>query len=823
MISVKELKKTYGRGTMTAEEVLHGVSFELPETGFVCILGRSGSGKTSLLNAIGGLDSFDSGAVEIDGVRITRAKRGAMEKQRNAKFGYIFQNYYLLPEHSSAYNVYLGLNSLELTEKEKIKRVGDALNKVGMRRFRKRLVGELSGGQQQRVAIARAIAKDPEVIFADEPTGNLDEESTINICSILKKLSKTSLVVMVTHEERLAQFFADRIIRIADGDIESDDTEWERGSLVMADNNTVYAGDYAESRLVSDSMNVRVLSAEGAAPADITLVIENGRILIKTDDTRLVMYSKLSEPPVIKDGHRPKLDIKRFETAASDEEAPRRTDVRVRRKGLGLSMLWEELRTGASKKKLRNFASALFIVLLSLMLLFSVSDIVSVALVDPEDYITADSHVLELNFEKGPMFNSQTTFLTDYVQDFYQLLDSKGLDFDYVPDTNFAFMYTNGDIPQYGRLSMSLGKYNLVDIDRLDASTLVYGRMPERYDEIVVDRWVIRKCTDRDGIVQNLIPDNEYMIGKPINTGRDYFTPTIVGICDSGEPSIYISKAGMLSAGIHGLQAMPYSEFVSVTKMRLSPLNHSEAVVINNNAGSYIMSRIGSDLLQTGGYYIHLREGVYGASYYTHRISALYVIPDEDVDIYLRQAIDTVTHCDLWCADKEAVKRALNEPLPVGLDGMLTIGVSDTQGDELAKFVTSRTNRLQTRAIIMAAIGFLCLVMLYVLQRFRVRDRMGMIAVYRMLGIPGRSAASVFILENILMALKYALPTLFIAWAVVTVLPLLGVGGLSIKIPFWVPFASLAFIIAAEVVVAVIAVLRLLTMPPAKLAAKYDY
>ena len=827
MIGVKELKKTYGRGTRTAEEVLHGVSFELPETGFVCILGRSGSGKTSLLNAIGGLDTFDSGSVEIDGVKITRIKRGEMEKQRNEKFGYVFQNYYLLPEHSAAYNVYLGLNSLDLSEKEKIKRVGEALDKVGMRRFKKRLVGELSGGQQQRVAIARAIAKAPEVIFADEPTGNLDEESTLNICSLLKELSKTSLVVMVTHEERLADFFADRIIRIADGDIESDETEWERGTLVSADNNTVYADDYNECGFSNDSVSVRVLAAEGAAPANITLVIEDGRLVIKTDDSRLIMYSKTEEPPLIKEGNRPKLDPARFENEVGGGEAPVRTKVKTTRKGIGLGMLLAELRTSASKKKLRNFASALFVVLLSLMVLFSAADIISVAMVDPESYITSDSHVIGVNFEKGPKYNNLLALsVADYIPEYLSGINERGFDMDYIPDTNLVLMYYSDLVPQYGRIAMSLGKYNLVNSDRLDESTLVYGRMPERYDEIVVDRWVLRKCTNDDGIVQNIIPDNEYMIGKRVYPGRGDYYPTIVGICDSGQPSVYIPKAGLLCIGIHGVEAMPYSEFVAATGKELAPLEHGEAAVINEN-GPFYAARIGSGTRLNNGISLYLREGIdsdyTGEYYYEYGITTSLIIPDSDVDEYLTNAIETVAHFKIWCADKETVKKAFAEPITGDLEGILTVEVTDPYGTERAAFMNSRTNRLQTRSIIMGAIGLLCLVMLYVIQRFRVRDRMGLIAVYRMLGIPGRDTASVFVLENVLMALKFALPAIFLAWGVVTVLPMLGVGGLSLRIPLWVAFATLGFIILAEAVVAVIAVVRLLTMPPAKLAAKYDF
>ena len=145
MMQVSHLKKTYDKRTRNAHQVLHGMSFTLPDTGFVCILGPSGCGKTSLLNAIGGLDRFDSGSITTEHTTVTRSNSRKMEKERNAYFGYIFQNYYLLPEHSVAYNVYLGMHSLPLSKKEKMQRVRVALEKVDMYRYRKRPVGQLSG------------------------------------------------------------------------------------------------------------------------------------------------------------------------------------------------------------------------------------------------------------------------------------------------------------------------------------------------------------------------------------------------------------------------------------------------------------------------------------------------------------------------------------------------------------------------------------------------------------------------------------------------------------------------------------------------------
>ena len=305
MIKVENLKKTYDRGTKRANEVLHGLSFELPDTGIVCILGSSGCGKTSLLNAIGGLDLFDSGKIVTENTEIKSATSGEMERERNANFGYIFQNYYLLMEHSVAYNVYLGMHALDIPHKEKMQRVKDALARVDMLRYRKRPVNELSGGQQQRVAIARAIARRPRVIFADEPTGNLDEANTMNICTILKELSKESLIVMVTHETRIANFFADRIITLDSGEIVSDTTDWERGTMDAGEKDTVYTGDYSEEKINSANLSVRMLTSDDASPVALTVIAEKDRIIVKFNDSRVVLSSDMSATPYVREGEHP--------------------------------------------------------------------------------------------------------------------------------------------------------------------------------------------------------------------------------------------------------------------------------------------------------------------------------------------------------------------------------------------------------------------------------------------------------------------------------------------------------------------------------------
>ena len=180
MIGIKGLDKYFNKGKRNENHVLKNISLEFADTGMVCILGESGSGKTTLLNAIGGLDTFGTGAVQVDEDTFDGRHLKRSEKIRNQKFGYIFQNYYLLPEHTVYYNVNLALNMSDLTEEQREERVDYVLDILGMKKYKKKLVSQLSGGQQQRVSIARALVKSPKVILADEPTGNLAEENTLN-------------------------------------------------------------------------------------------------------------------------------------------------------------------------------------------------------------------------------------------------------------------------------------------------------------------------------------------------------------------------------------------------------------------------------------------------------------------------------------------------------------------------------------------------------------------------------------------------------------------------------------------------------------------
>lgn len=246
-IRVENIVKTFNRHSRNANKVLKGVSFELPDKGLVCIFGKSGSGKTTLLNIIGGLEKADSGKVYIDG----ECTSGKTDPIRNAKIGFIFQNYYLEKGYTIAeilrnQMIIAGFKD----EKEIERRTEEALKLVDMERFKNKLGDALSGGQQQRVAIARAIVKGSDVILADEPTGNLDAENTMKVMDILKEISRTQLVVIVTHEVSLIKKYADSHIKIVDGEL-VEDGEIEETDLAPATYDAVKEGNETHSVLTT--------------------------------------------------------------------------------------------------------------------------------------------------------------------------------------------------------------------------------------------------------------------------------------------------------------------------------------------------------------------------------------------------------------------------------------------------------------------------------------------------------------------------------------------------------------------------------------------
>jgi putative ABC transport system permease protein len=224
MLKLVSVKKDYTVGEFTVH-ALKGVDLSFREHEFVAILGHSGCGKTTLLNIVGGLDQYSSGDLVINGKSTKHFSDSDWDVYRNHSIGFVFQSYNLIPHQTVLANVELALTLSGVNRQDRKKRALEALEKVGLRDQARKKPNQMSGGQMQRVAIARALVNDPEILLADEPTGALDSETSLQVMDILREISRDRLVIMVTHNQELAETYATRIIRLLDGRVTSDSGE----------------------------------------------------------------------------------------------------------------------------------------------------------------------------------------------------------------------------------------------------------------------------------------------------------------------------------------------------------------------------------------------------------------------------------------------------------------------------------------------------------------------------------------------------------------------------------------------------------------------
>lgn len=815
MIQVRNLNKTYDKGRH-ANQVLHDVSFDLPETGFVCILGASGCGKTSLLNAVGGLDTFQSGTLSAGDVSVTRYGARAFEAQRNRNFGYVFQNYYLLSDHSVGYNVYMGLHSLDLTHREKLKRVRAALQAVDMERYIRRNVSDLSGGQQQRIAIARALARQPRVIFADEPTGNLDEANTANICTLLRKISRTSLVVMVTHEAHIARFFADRIITLDQGRISQDSGSWTRGGLSTGADKALYTGDYEETKLEGEGLNLRLLREAGAAPVELTLLATKDRIILKLADGRAISCGNAGDEPVLKEGNRPQLTIETIDRSGGDMLTASFPPAKAARagKGVSFSMMLSETRQLMKGKGLKKAGMRLFLVLLTVLTVLTVGDYITVSSINKESFITTHENMVEIHVSQGTTIRSGGSGLTASQREFAEYLTNSGLDFEVVPHVYPTAKYTISLFSQMEDVSIQLENFSYVPLDCFDESTLVSGRLPENANEIIVDRWVLDGALRADGILQNGIGDASYFLGCRLSYSKKDYAPTIVGICDSGNPAIYMDIAGLISLGSGGKEVMRLSELQAMYPGKFDDLSlaSEECLLVEENVGN----KHQTEVRFSGAIYLN----VVGTVSAKDATASLVVADDQLENLLISMLTERYW---LYCQDKQAVMDFLDLK---GSDmerlGYVDVSYTDYYTDTLNAYTAAASLRADARTIVTFTIIALAMVMLYLLCRAQAQERIGMLAVYRLLGIPRRKLVCIFSLETVLSSLITALPAAIAAWGFANIATRITEIDFRMILPWYAALGVYGCILVYHLIVSLLPLRRLLRLPPAQLAAKYD-
>ncbi len=544
MIRINKVRKSFNRHKANEIRAIDNTSVELADTGLVTFLGNSGCGKTTLLNAIGGLDKVDGGDIFINNERLTRRTSGRRDVIRNLNIGYIFQNYNLIEDATVFENVALVLKMVGFKDKKAIeRRVMYILERVGIARYRNRPAKMLSGGERQRVGIARAIVKNPSIIIADEPTGNLDSSNTIEVMNIIKAISKEKLVILVTHERDIAEFYADRIIEIVDGRIVEDRENEHEGNLDYRIDTKIYLKDMPFTKDLSrDGFDIRLYSDTQAAPKRINIVIRNNNLYIDAGE-QLMLGAEGFE--VVDDHYRGlskevyeqyKFDYDSYYKDAEHIEgiskggAPKRPHYRsVYRSFNSLVMGFKKLASYSRLKKIL----LLGFVLASMFVIYAVSNAAGISHVTDDRFTTTDKSYLSV---QGAVSIEKLSA--------YETLG--GVKAVYPGSMNINMYLMLDDYIQ----SMNLGcgvEGALSDKSNIKETDLVLGRLPEEKDEVVIDNMITRNILT-DIRCRNLnIKENEQLIGRRLKVSNDLPEYKIVGISDKKTPCIYTEKGNILS------------------------------------------------------------------------------------------------------------------------------------------------------------------------------------------------------------------------------------------------------------------------------------
>ncbi|MDE5856620.1 MAG: ABC transporter ATP-binding protein, partial [Anaeroplasmataceae bacterium] len=504
----------YNKGKKNQIHVINDSHLELPSVGLVTFLGQSGSGKTTLLNVIGGLDKA-KGELQYDSLQMKNYKMHKIDKYRKDEIGYIFQNYNLLPNKTVYENLEIALEMIGVTEQsEVLKRIEYTLKAVKMYKYRKKMAYALSGGQQQRVAIARALLKNAKIIIADEPTGNLDSENSIEVMNILKKISKSSLVLLVTHNVNIAKFYSDKIIEIKDGVIQKEYNNDSAGTLARNNSNTVYLKDMHLKQTQTPLGELSIYQdTDQKQKVNLEIIIRNNNIYIKSDkEIHLVETSNLT----LIDDHYKDLDLETVEDNNFDTSWYEKKDLPFKQK---LKRVFKDLYASfkniwhvGKKGKMLNIA----FFFIGLVLGASIICMINFATADTKDFIyTKDTYQINVEnhyFPQDPIYSVSANFQNDRIKNLCLYQPESMLTWKKQLTFTKTINYLN---------EVTVGLYK-------DDYEIIYGKKPETINEVVIDKVTAEELRKQVGVRATY----DDIMGNVIelSTGKNYVKASICGI-----------------------------------------------------------------------------------------------------------------------------------------------------------------------------------------------------------------------------------------------------------------------------------------------------
>lgn len=808
MIKLSNLNKYFNHRRKNEIHVIKDINLELPNTGMVSLLGPSGSGKTTLLNVIGGLDKANSGIIDIDNKVISKYNDSQWNKYRNSKFGYIFQNYLLIPDISVYDNLDFVLMSFELTLEERKERIEYALLAVGMEKYSKRKPTQLSGGQQQRVSIARALVKSPDVYIADEPTGNIDEKNTTIIMNILKKISQKSLVILVTHETNIANFYSDRIIEIKDGKVIKDSLNDNFDLLGKHDDRNIYLQEYVKHEEDLNDINIKYFyNDKSSDPLRLNIIFEDGVYYIHADNNMKIKYIDQANEIKIIDSKKPviektsiedfKYDLPKIE---SDSKKPRSM---LRPKDT-VKMAYKAVLSLKLIQKIMFvifFFSAIFITL-------------GLALYNSSGQID-ESLFLDYN---------RNTILVDSrdinsLEDINKLKQNSSTD---IILTEQRHTYIDGlNISEFSQrhLFFRLNNKAAIPLSIVSDIDIVLGRLPETPYELLIDLYLVEELLRDNDFRSTGVKTKEQFIGLTHDQRSERYE--IVGIINNNNPNFYLTDEGYKLLALNNLikyMKMPlfdsyvlyndvdieytlYDKNIERTKLIDLDLGEKEVIVsssvleqIPNNGRQFEMN---GHIFTAVGFYNFRDDNRRTIYIQRHHLDLMYEIV----------LLDKTELC-IIDSNKEIVK----ESLLLNEYEIVDLYQYDYDNNVILEYDANII-------IYIAIVLLLNIVFIYFIMRSSASSRMYKIGVYRALGVSKLSVINIFILEILFITLLSSI--VGIVLLTIAILQL-NVSIISIYYPMYIPLISIGVILMINILVGIMPIVMIVRKTPAQILNRSD-
>ena len=792
MIEIKNLHKFFNKHKKNQLHVINDVSLKLPNKGLVALLGPSGSGKTTMLNLIGGLDKQSKGKILINDQKLSKNFSLKRDYIRTLNIGYIFQDYKLIDEDSVFDNVALSLKLLGIKNKKEIKRrVEFILDKVGMFRYRYRPAGMLSGGERQRVGIARALVKDPDIILADEPTGNLDSKNTLDVMNIITQIAKDKLVILVTHEQNLAKFYADRVIEFNDGVIKNDYKNDHPDELDYQIENKFYLKDFKhKNNLNNKNINVNVYSNDNTE-VNIDIVVKNGNYYIKTYNSNISQLVDDDSSIEFVDEHYKKISKSELENTSFDAE-----DIK-KKKYCSIFNIFTFFGKGFQKVFNYSLFKKLLLggfVISGAFILYAFASIKGAITVKDDQFITTSKDYINIKTDKVKVKTFNEIAKLD--ESVLLIPGDSAISMNISP--NNIFQFTNVDLSING---------SLVPLESVKESDLLYGRMPQNNYEIVIDKLLIERNLnqlDDYKMIGLTNPEDFINLHMTIYGLEDFI---IVGVANKVEPCIYINK-DMINPLLSSIKAIEseqpilnyslYSNSFRIVKGR-APVNDYEIIVNNDQRyekplNKTIDQKINGKKLLVVGYYKPIEET---SAYYSNDKTSLYnYIPNtKNIAVY---------------KGKKSLYQA---------NGYPAVDVYSLARDT---YIKGNKESVKSKIFVSIVIITISLVEVFLISRSSFLSKIKEVGTYRAIGVKKFDICKMFMGEAFAITTLASLPGIALSTYIVDKLSKVKYFKYSFIVDFKVVILSIITVYVFNILVSLIPVINLIRKTPANILSRND-